>query len=71
MAQWLRALAVIAEDTGSVPSTPRWLTTSYSPRRPDIVFWPHFGVAHKPTKSHTCTYKIKESLSRSMNMIPQ
>ena len=59
MAQWLRALAALGENRGSIPSTPQWLITIYnsSPRGSDDVLAstgssPHGAQTHTWANTH-------------------
>lgn len=54
MAQWLRALTVLPEDLGLVPSTCIEVTTisNSGSRIPDAIFWP---LKAQDENLHTCT----------------
>ena len=60
MAQWLRALAALREDLGSIPSTHK--AAHSCPRRLATFFWPpwalHACVYGHVCQQNICTHKI-------------
>lgn len=65
MVHWLRALATLAEDLGSTPSTHTWLTNAHSSisRGSEAHFWPLSAL-------HVCgthIYEGKHSYTSNKN----
>ena len=66
MAQWLRALAALLEDLGSIPSThiTAYTACDSTSREPNPHFWPLLASGTHVVHKYTCrqdihTHKIK------------